>query len=232
MKEEMKKTKEEIKEKLQEKPKEEHEKESIFWRTSTWVSVYALSCFIAMVLQALICLCIKFNFTVNSIILADFINGSLTLPISNMGWIWCSICAVYCGADRASYCIKTSKMVSGKIDVGEPKNLRRIIIHACILFIIAIICNGFVDAEFDLNAWSSAFGSSILLYVGGMKAIKSVKYSDGKLSLNDDIEEKLEEETEEFVEKVNEIIPKKSPRQQHHHERYERPDIDIYGDLR
>lgn len=203
-------------------------KESIFWKTSTWVTVYALSCLVIMILQALICLCLKFQIKVDKILFADFINGNLVLPISNMGWVWCSICAVYCGADRASYCIKTSKMTSGKLDVGDPASLRRIIILAGLLFIIAIICNGAVDAEFDLNAWSSAFGSSILLYVGGMKAIKSVKYVDGKLDSDGDgiadedqardengnlikgQEKTLDEKTEDFVKKVEAVVSSKN----------------------
>lgn len=202
-------------------------KDNIFWRTSTWVVIYSFCCLIIMVLQALICLCLKFNIKVDKIIFADFINGNLTLPISNMGWIWCSICAVYCGADRASYAIKTSKMTSGKLDVGDPESLRRIIVLAGMLFAVAIICNGAVDAEFDLNAWSSAFGSSILLYVGGMKAIKSVKYVNGKLDSDEDgiadedqardgdgnlikgQHKTLEEKTDDFVKNVESIVNSK-----------------------
>ena len=163
-----------------------NKKDSIFWKTSTWVFVYSIACFITMVLQALIALCIKYNFTFKNIVFSDLINGSLMLPISNMGWLWCSICAVYAGVDRASYAIKTSQLESGKLDIGDPKSLRKIIIIAGVLFFIAVICNGFADADFDLNSWSSAFGSSILLYVGGMKAIKSVKYVNGKLDSDND----------------------------------------------
>lgn len=201
-----------------------NKKVSIFWKTSTWVFIYSIACLFVMLFQAFIALCLKFNISIKNIIFADFLNGNLVLPISNMGWLWCSICAVYCGADRASYAIKSSKMTSGKIDVGDPESLRKIIIIAGVLFFIAIVCNGFADADFDLNAWSSAFGSSVLLYIAGMKTIKSVKYVDGKMDSDGDgiadedqardengnlikgQQKTFEEKVEEFNDKAEQII--------------------------
>ena len=91
-------------------------KKSIFWKTSTWVIIYAIAAFLAMTIQSVICLALKYNFQYHGVVFADFLNGNLTMPISNIGWIWCSICAAYCGADRAVFAIKTANLESGKID--------------------------------------------------------------------------------------------------------------------
>lgn len=161
-------------------------KKSIFWRTSTWVYIYAMTAFISMSFQAAIYIAVKYNLQYNGIMFGEILNSNLTMPISNIGWLWCSICAVFCGADRASFAIKTAHLESGKMDIGDPSQLRKIIVVAGFLALFACFCNGFVDAEFDLNAWSSAFGSSVLLYVGGMKACKSVQYVNGKLDSDGD----------------------------------------------
>ena len=160
------------------------EQSKFWWRTSVLVKTYAFFLMIIVALQALICMCAKYNFTFNNIAFADFINGNLQLPISNMAWIWCAVCAAYCGVDRTSYALKTAQLESGQTDFGDPHSLRVIILLSAILFIEAIVCNGAVDAEFDLNAFSSAFGSSVLLYVVGQKAIKTVKYVNGKIDAN------------------------------------------------
>lgn len=161
-------------------------KKSIFWRTSTWVIIYAIAAFLAMTIQSVICLALKYNFQYHGVVFADFLNGNLTMPISNIGWIWCSICAAYCGADRAVFAIKTANLESGKIDVGDPSKLRLVIVLAGLLAIFACVANGLVDADFDLNAWSSAFGSSVLLYVAGMKACHATQYINGKLDSDGD----------------------------------------------
>lgn len=161
-------------------------KKSIFWKTSTWVVIYAIAAFLAMAIQSIICLALKYNFHYHGVVFADFLNGNLVMPISNIGWLWCSICAAYCGVDRACFAIKTANLESGKMDVGDPSKIRMVIILAGLLAVFACLANGFVDAEFDLNAWSSAFGSSVLLYVTGMKACHATQFVNGKLDSDGD----------------------------------------------
>lgn len=161
-------------------------RKSIFWKTSTWVVIYAIVAFLAMAFQSAICLVMKYNFQYKGVVFSDFLNGSLALPISNIGWLWCSICAAYCGVDRACFTIKTANLEAGKMDIGNPAKIRMVIILAGLLAMFACMANGFVDAEFDLNAWSSAFGSSVLLYVAGMKACHATQFVNGKLDSDGD----------------------------------------------
>ena len=168
-----------------------------FWyKTSFMVFAYAASLGLAVLIQAAIALLIKYNVVVHAVVFANFLNGNIEMPISNMAWTWCAICAAYIGVDRASYTIKSANLMSGSTDIGDPKTLREIILASGSLFVIAVTCNGLVDADFDLNAFASAFGSSVLLYVAGQKAIKSVKYVNGKIDANGngipDEEENLE----------------------------------------
>lgn len=181
-------------------------KKSIFRKTSTWVFVYAIAALVSMLFQAFIAACIKFDIHFHGTALSSLVNGNFQMPMSNIGWMWCSLCAVYCGVDRAAYTIRSSQLESGKIDVGDPNMLRRVIVVAGLLAFVACLCNGFVEADFDLNSWSSAFGSSVVLYVGGMKATKMVQYVDGKIDSDGD---GIADEEQEVDESGNLVSGKK-----------------------
>lgn len=150
------------------------------------VITYAVITSLAMLLQLALGLCLKFDWKTTNIVFADFINGNLVLPMEQVSWFWTAISAAYIGVDRVSYFVKSANEPAGQTDVGDPATLRRIILISGLLLLEAVVCNGFVDADFQLSAFFTAFGTSVLLYVGGQKAIKTVKYVDGKLDANGD----------------------------------------------
>ena len=184
------------------------ENKTPFWyKTSFMVIAYAVVTAIVMLIQFALCLCLKFNWQTNNIVFADFINGNLVLPMQTIAWFWMAISAAYIGVDRAAYAIKTANERSGQSDMGDPSTIRRIILISGLLTLEALVCNGFADADFELDAFFTAFGSAITLYVTGQKAIKSVKYIDGKIDANGDGIPDEEQDLSKLNEKV-EFTPK------------------------
>lgn len=188
------------------------ENKTPFWyKTSFMVIAYAVVTAIVMLIQFALCLCLKFNWQTNNIVFADFINGNLVLPMQTIAWFWMAISAAYIGVDRAAYAIKTANERSGQSDMGNPSTIRRIILISGLLTLEALVCNGFADADFELDAFFTAFGSSITLYVTGQKAIKSVKYIDGKIDANGDGIPDEEQDLGKLNEKVEFTSPYPKP---------------------
>lgn len=165
---------------------EQLNKTPIWYKTSFIVVFYALVTSILMVIQLALHLCLKFNWSTTNPIFRDFINGNLELPMQTISWFWMAISAAYIGVDRAAYAIKTANTKIGQADMGDPATIRHIIFISGLLALEALICNGLVEADFQLDAFFTAFGTSCTFYVAGQKAIKSVKYIDGKLDANGD----------------------------------------------
>ena len=165
---------------------EQLNKTPIWYKTSFIVVFYAVVTSILMVIQLALHLCLKFNWSTTNPIFRDFINGNLELPMQTISWFWMAISAAYIGVDRAAYAIKTANTKIGQADMGDPATIRHIIFISGLLALEALICNGLVEADFQLDAFFTAFGTSCTFYVAGQKAIKSVKYIDGKLDANGD----------------------------------------------
>ena len=165
---------------------EQLNKTPIWYKTSFIVVSYAVVTSILMVIQLALHLCLKFNWSTTNPIFRDFVNGNLELPMQTISWFWMAISAAYIGVDRAAYAIKTANTKIGQADMGDPATIRHIIFISGLLALEALICNGLVEADFQLDAFFTAFGTSCTFYVAGQKAIKSVKYIDGKLDANGD----------------------------------------------
>lgn len=165
---------------------EQLNKTPIWYKTSFIVVFYAVVTSILMVLQLALHLCLKFNWSTTNPIFRDFINGNLELPMQTISWFWMAISAAYIGVDRTAYAIKTANTKRGQSDMGDPATIRHIIFISGLLALEALICNGLVEADFQLDAFFTAFGTACTFYVAGQKAIKSVKYIDGKLDANGD----------------------------------------------
>jgi hypothetical protein len=111
-----------------------------------------------------------------------------------------ALSAAYIGVDRTAYAIKTANTKRGQSDMGDPATIRHIIFISGLLALEALVCNGLVEADFQLDAFFTAFGTACTFYVAGQKAIKSVKYIDGKLDTNGDgipDEDQVLDDTEE-----------------------------------
>lgn len=165
---------------------EQLNKTPIWYKTSFIVVFYAVVTSILMALQLALHLCLKFNWSTTNPIFRDFINGNLELPMQTISWFWMALSAAYIGVDRTAYAIKTANTKRGQSDMGDPATIRHIIFISGLLALEALICNGLVEADFQLDAFFTAFGTACTFYVAGQKAIKSVKYIDGKLDANGD----------------------------------------------
>jgi hypothetical protein len=161
-------------------------KTPIWYKTSFMVVFYAVVTSLLMALQLALHLCLKFNWYTTNPIFRDFINGNLVLPMETISWFWMAISAAYIGVDRTAYAIKTANTKRGQADMGNPATIRHIIFISGLLALESLVCNGLVEADFQLDAFFTAFGTAITFYVAGQKAIKSVKYIDGKLDANGD----------------------------------------------
>lgn len=194
---------------------EQLNKTPVWYKTSFMVVLYAVITAILMLVQLALHLCLKFDWQTMNPIFKDFINGNLELPMQTISWFWMAISAAYIGVDRTAYAIKTANTKRGQSDMGDPATIRHIILISGLLALEALICNGLVEADFQLDAFFTAFGTSITFYVAGQKAIKSVKYVDGKLDTNGDgipdEEQNLEENNEELE------FVKPSPHNPHNH---------------
>lgn len=207
---------------------EQLNKTPIWYKTSFIVVFYAIVTSILMVLQLALHLCLKFNWSTTNPIFRDFINGNLELPMQTISWFWMAISAAYIGVDRTAYAIKTANTKRGQSDMGDPATIRHIIFISGLLALEALICNGLVEADFQLDAFFTAFGTACTFYVAGQKAIKSVKYIDGKLDANGDgipdEEQELGEEKEEEELEFTKPHPHKPPI---HHHRSAEPEPEI-----
>jgi hypothetical protein len=106
-----------------------------------------------------------------------FFNLNLQMPVSAMAYIWVGISSAYVGIDRVAYAVKSSTLEYGKTDVGSPQTLRKVILISGLLLLQGIIFNSVVDYDFDLPELASAFGTTVLLYIAGQKAVKITKYA-------------------------------------------------------
>lgn len=146
-------------------------KTPFYYRTAFMVGLYAFILAVCLLLQSVLQLLVKYDIACFGFNLKSILNANFALPIETLSWFWTAICAAYIGVDRAKYAVKSAEMEVGKVDIGEPKKLRKTIVISGLLFLLAVLCNVITDADFDLNGFSSAFASSILLYVAGQKTI-------------------------------------------------------------
>jgi hypothetical protein len=110
--------------------------------------------------------------------IVNILNGQVSLPIKTLSSIWIAVCASYIGVDRTAYALKSVRQPQGEVDVGDPSTIRKMIVISFVILVIGVICNSFVDFDFELDSLAAAFGFSTTLYITGQKAIKCVKYVD------------------------------------------------------
>lgn len=180
------------------------EKTKIWFKTSFWVYIYAATLALVMLLQTGIGLLQideirgplleRFG---NISFIVNILNGQLQMPIKSLAILWVGVCAAYVGVDRAAYAFKSAHRPTGTIDVGNPEVLRGVIFISFAILMLGIVCNSFVDFDFELNSLGSAFGSSVAFYVAGQKAIKCTKYVDLD---GDGIPDEVYEDEDEYEE--------------------------------
>ena len=172
-------------------------KTPFFYKTSFYVSIYALTCAITMLLQIIAIFITTKDFGIlNNFFLLKFlkiiVNPKTALPIETLNSLWVAISAVYIGTDRAAFAWKTANLAQGKMDVGDPSKARRIIFYSGLLMLEGFLFNA-VDGDFDfgLEQLASAFGTSTLLYIAGMKSIRLTSNTDGEVKQEEENNEKV-----------------------------------------
>lgn len=157
----------------------------IFYSSSFYVFIYALVCSVAMLMQLFAIFITTKNFGIfetNAVLqfLRAVINPKTKLPIETLNSLWVAISAIYIGADRAVFAWKTANLGEGKMDVGDPSKARKIILYSGLMMLQGFVFNA-LDGEFDfgLEQLASAFGTSTMLYIAGMKSIKLTSNSKG-----------------------------------------------------
>lgn len=117
--------------------------------------------------------------------LAIPLNENFKLPMDVITTFWAACCAAYVGVDRAAFTIQTFINKEGTHINGEPEHLKQVIIESFIVYSIGVLLNVFFNADFALSPLFTAFGSSLVLYIGGSKAITGVK----GISKHDDLDQ-------------------------------------------
>lgn len=185
-------------------------KEKFYWKTSFWIGLYFFVTLIVIGLQMVACWVYSSGalteYLQNHVKFAEFINAGLNLPIPEFLTLWVGIVSVYVGIDRAQFTLESTHMVSGEADYGDPSKLRKVILLCGILLAATIIGETLKDgsgAEFGVSQAAVAFGTTIMLYVAGQKAISMAKVANGPGDLNGD--GIVDEKDEEIVKRYQEL---------------------------
>jgi len=131
-------------------------------------------------------------------------NSKFVLPMEMISNFWAAISATYVGLDRAAYTVDAFKNGKEAEALSDDRmiQLTQVIWMSLFIYVIAVVLNTFFDAELALTPLFVAFGSSMLCYVAGNKAVKGFE----KLSGNG--EEGIDEKIEDVIGRLEE---KKTP---------------------
>ncbi|MDR0676687.1 MAG: hypothetical protein LBF97_06575 [Elusimicrobiota bacterium] len=138
---------------------------------------------------------------------ATVFNVNFNLPIDVIINSWAILCAVYVGVDRASLTALTLAGEKGKMEIGNPEHLKQVIFQSFILYILSVGLYLFFDVELALAPMFIAFSSSLILFVGGNKAIKGASSLAPEEDLNQDgVADGLNEEQKKTITKIIEMM--------------------------
>jgi hypothetical protein len=125
----------------------------------------------------------------------SLVNGNFILPMDIICDFWAAICAAYIGVDRGVMAISTYKGVKGKQDVGHPEHLRQVIVESFLVYAVAVLLYVLFDTDLQLAPLAVAFGSSVILYVGGQRAV----YAASKLAPEEDLDRDGVRDSEQYT---------------------------------
>jgi len=150
-----------------------------FWRGSRFfVILYAATLLAGMILTYF-----KFEF-----------------PIKTLATIWPILISIYIGLDRVVDIRTTQTLTTGQMSFGDLSKLRGIIFLCFGLFCASVVLTKIGKANiYEMDEFAVAFAMSIVLYVGGNKAVKSFKFSGPDKNL-DGLPDKYEDEIKEKYE--------------------------------
>lgn len=150
-------------------------KSPIYYSSRFWAYTYAVVLFLLLTIQAVLGLLASANFTL-PVVLQQYVNGKLQLPLAVATWLWTAIISLYCGLDRVVDIKNTQNLAAGSMNLGDLSKLRKIIVVCLLLFLYALGWSFILDMDFQLEALLSAFGSTVIMYTSGNKLVKASKY--------------------------------------------------------
>lgn len=155
-----------------------NEKKPIYYSTSFFPTLFAGIMALLIILQFFLGVIADgvLSEEITSKFFIKLVNSNFQLPMQEFAYSWVAISAAYIGVDRASYFVKSTTESKGSAEFGDPSTNRRVILLSGLLFGLALICNLYVDKDFQLTSLATSFGSSITLYCAGQKSIKIAKY--------------------------------------------------------
>lgn len=148
-------------------------------------------------------------------------NAKFKLPMETISQFWAAISATYVGLDRMAYTAKAWKDGNDTVSMSDYRmtQLAQIIWLSFFIFILALGLNTIFDVDLALEPLMISFGSSVLCYVAGNKAVRafeslSVKNKALASEIIKDLDQKQLDtlksfseslrEKKEFILKVNE----------------------------
>lgn len=152
-----------------------HNHSKFYYSSRFWVCLYALVMAMFMTFQIIIG-CLENGTLKVPEFIARFISGQASLPMETLAWMWTALVSLYCGFDRVVDIRNTMQLSSGTMNLGDLAKLRGIIMLSLLLLVVGTVGHITTGRDFQLAALASAFGSSIIIYVSGNKAVKAVKY--------------------------------------------------------
>lgn len=161
-------------------------KKHIWYESRFWVMLYAFVVLVFMAAQFMLGVLQNLQITVNNYTINSFINGELDLPITALSWGWTCLLALYVGSDRIVDIAKTTKLTTGQMSMGDLSKLRGMIVLSLFLLLVAVVFSMLTDKSYDLNAWATAFATSVVFYVSGNKGVKIASQFNAKIDANKD----------------------------------------------
>lgn len=166
-------------------------KKHIWHSSKFWTILFAIILILLIVIQLVL------GILDNQLIalpegLTQFVNNQVQLPMAIAAWFWVGLISVYCGFDRYVNLKETQHLSKGQMSLGNLSKLRFMMVLSLAIFLFALVSNFIVDKNFELVQFFSAFGSSVLLYVGGNKYIKANRFvgeDKDKDGIPDDIQQ-------------------------------------------
>jgi hypothetical protein len=137
---------------------------------------------------------------------ATIFNSNFHLPMDIISDFWAALCAIYIGVDRGAMIAMTLNGEKGKLEVGNPENLKQVMIESLILYAFAVGLNMFFDAELALTPLFIAFGSTVILFVGGNKAIKGAAALAPERDLDQDGQDDATQDPNEVLARLRKIL--------------------------
>ena len=154
--------------------------------THAWVLMYGFFYMILILLYCLPRLLCEFI----PISYMNHIYAGFSFPIDIFSWGLVAVMSGYSGIDRAAMATKSSMMQIGKADMGNPQHLQSVIKIMFVILLEAMSLHFFFGNDKEINgvlykginvpleAISTAFVSTVSIYVMGNKSIRLTQNLD------------------------------------------------------